>query len=231
MAKSVPLWSLIPVVLFTGLAGWAINSGVADPASKNVTIEFPGGGKINVASAQAGLDHETLLKQLFATDASRSSVLAWLRDNQHLYTLESSDLAEALSTKLCEPIPNAPLKEQLAKAQACAAKPVVGVLRRLAKERKTPFHYVGSKVSAGVQMESAHRPGQGRVNVCRTGEFVAQKLQVIDVVTDRTLEVQAGGTYECTFGTYPAIQLDPDDATTLFGRPTQKLEDVIVVVL
>jgi len=231
MAKTVPWWTLIPTALFVGLAVWAINSPVENPSAQEVTIAFPGGGKIHVRSERETLNFEALMTKLFSEDYSRNGLLGWLRDRKHLYSLETTELAEALKTKLCDPIPLEPLEERLAKAADCASKPAVDALRRLSSERVVPFHYVGLRVRAGIQAASPHRPGKGRVNVCRTGRYVAQRLQIIDPITNRVIEVQAGGTYECTVGEFPDIQLDPEDANELFGRPAGRFENAIAVVL
>lgn len=231
MAKTVPWWSLIPTALFAGVAVWAIGPRVENPSGQHVTLEFPGGGKLDVSTEREGLDHETLMKQLFAKDFSRNGVLGWLKDNQRLYGLESPEMAQALNTMLCDPIPLDPLDQRLAKAKECASKPVAIALRRLSSDRAVPFHYVGNHVLVGVQKNSRYRPGPGHANVCRTGPYVAQKLQVIDVVTNRVVEVEAGGVYECTVGKFPELQLDPEDAVKLFGRPTNEFEKVIVVII
>ncbi len=231
MTKTVPWWTLVPTALFAGVAVLAIGPGVETPSGQHVTIDFPGGGRIDVRSEREALDYDALMTKLFSKDFSRSGVLGWLRDKHHLYSLETTELAEGLSTRLCDPIPAEPLENRLAKAEECASKPAAAALRRLSLERTVPFHYVGVRVQAGIQAESRHRPGSGRVNVCRTGRFVAQRLQVIDPITNRVIEVQAAGTYECTVGKFPEIQLDPDDAARLFGRPAGQFEAVIAVVI
>ncbi|MBE2243269.1 MAG: hypothetical protein IAE86_10975 [Burkholderiaceae bacterium] len=231
MTKTVPWWTLVPTVLFTALAMWVTRPVVQSPSGQLVTIEFPGGGRIEVRSKREALDHDELMTTLFSKDDSKRGVLGWLRDKQHLYSLENPELAQALSTTLCDPIPLEPLESRLAKAEECASKPSAAALRRLSQERAVPFHYVGVRVKAGVQAAKPHRPGAGRVNVCRTGKFVAQRLQIVDPVTSRVIEVQPGGTYECTVADHPDIQLDPEDAKRLFGRPPAQFESVIAVVI
>jgi hypothetical protein len=231
MSKSVPWWTLIPTVLFTGLVVWAIGPRVKDPQGQQIDVEFPGGGKISIQSQREPLDHEVFLERLFATHFARNGILGWLREKQRVYLIDSPDLADALNRAICQPIPDKPMEERLAKAQECAAKPAVAALRSLSARRQIPFHYVGDRVLAGVQAQTPHRPGRGRANVCRTGPYVGQRLQVVDMARNESVEVEASNTYPCTVGEYPAIQLDPEDASVLFGRPANKLEEVIVVVL
>lgn len=224
--------SLISTAVFAGLCGWAIGSTkVENPSGQSVRIEFPGVGIITIESRRDALDADSLLEQLFAEDFSRNGILGWLRDKQQLYSTESTDLATFLNTKMCDAIPDAPLEDRLAKAEECASKPLVDALRFLSQKREVPFHYVGERGRASVQSARPHRPGSGFVNVCRPGPFVAQSLHVMDPVTEQYIEVQAKGYYRCTHGTYPDIQLDPEDAKTLFRRPLDELEDVIVTVL
>lgn len=231
MSKNVPWWSLIPAALFAALATLAIGPRVGSPDTQTLVIEFPGGGKIEVDSQRETMDHGALLDRLFATEFGRLGVLGWLREKRRLYPIDSADLADALHSEVCESIPETPLAQRLTKAKECAGLPVVAGLRRLSVQHQVPFHYVGDMVSAGIQFERPHRPGKGRVNVCRPGPYVGQKLQVIDSATNRSIEVEAGPTYTCTVAAHPGIQFDPDDAAELFQRPVGRVEEVIVVVL
>jgi len=231
MTKTVPWWTLIPTVLFTALAMWAIGRGVENPSGQTVTIVFPGGGQIDVRSEREPLDYGALMTKLFSEDFSRNGVLGWLRDKQHLYSIQSEEIAAGLRTRLCDPIPSEPRELRQAKARECAEKPAAAALRRLSFERAVPFHYVSHPVLAGVQAQKPHRPGRGRVNVCKTGGFVGQRLQVFEPINNRMIEVQAGGTYVCEGGEFADIQLDPDDAKELFKGALDRIQKVVVVVI
>jgi hypothetical protein len=219
------------MAIFAALAGWLARPLVAGATDQKVAVVFPGGMKLNVETRKEGTDYGALLAQLFGDEFARLGTTAWLREKQRLYSTDSPELADLLNRQICDPIPEHPVDQRITKARECAEKPLVGSLRRLAQSRAVPFHYVGVEVQAGVQISPPHRPGGGRVNVCRTGPFVGQRLQVIDPRTSVKVDVDAGGLYDCTIGEYPAIQLDPEDAGKLFGRPLAKLEKVIVVIL
>jgi hypothetical protein len=216
-----------------GVVGLVAGGGrVHNPSEEHVIVNFPSVGKVEFKTKAREIDYDVLLEQLFLKDFTRNGTTGWLRDKRHMYSLEGTDVVDALSRTLCEPIPNLPIDERIRKAQDCASKPVAEALRRLARERAVPFHYVGTPVRAGIQVSLPHRPGRGRVNTCRPGPFVGQRLQVIDPATSKVIEVEASGTYGCTLGDFPGIQLDPEDGAELFsGRPLAKLEDVIVVIL
>lgn len=229
--KQVPWWSLIPTALFAGLAAWLAHPVVSNPTEQTVSIVFPGGGKIDVKTKGTAMDAGTLLGNLFSDKVTRYGTLGWLKENQRVYAFGDAELAATLNQALCDPIPKKPLDDYLRKSQECAAKPVAAALRTLQQDQKVPFQVVGFEALAGVQADPDHRPGAGRVNVCSSGPFVGRRLQVWAKGGERSVEVEATGSYPCAMPGAPDLQLDPREASTLFRRPTAMLESVIVFPL
>lgn len=232
MSKDIPKWSLVPTALLAAIVGWTVRP-VVNPTEQSIQVEFPGNqGSVTIKSKRSEtLPPDTLLARIFATDFGRSGILGILRNSYQIYHLEDARLVDALRERLCAPIPDAPLPERLDKAKACAETPVANALRLLARTHQTPFHYVGEQVRMGVQGDQGHRPGRGRANVCRSGPFVGQRLQVVEPRTLQSVELQAAGVYDCTLPVHPKIQLDPTDAAALFAKPLDEYEEVIVIAL
>jgi hypothetical protein len=224
--------TVVPFVLLAGVAGWVGHAVVENPTEQRFHIEFADLGKVLIETKGGAIDHRTLLEKLFQDEFGRDGALGWLKAKQRLYSVTDPALAHALQTGLCEPIPDRPLTERLTRARACADHPVASALRRIAREHAVPFHYVAIEARVGVQQSVGHRPGAGRANVCRTGPLVGQRFQVIDESTREMIEVEAAGVYDCAIPEqYPDVQLDPDDATRLFQRPTARVERALVVPL
>lgn len=233
MAQQLPWWSLMPTIALSVLTGWAISNGVNDPDEQQVVVQFPTGqGSLSIASKKnAPIRHDSLVQILFKDDFSRNGLMGVLRERYKVYDLNDAALADGLARRICEPIPEQPLSDRIEKAQNCAGHPVVQALRSLARDHKVPFHYVGAQVQIGVQYEDQYRPGEGRANVCRAGPYVGQRLQLVEPVSLRTIEVEAAGVYNCTLNVFPEVQLDPVDAQQLYRRPVDKYEQAIVVPL
>lgn len=224
--------TVVAFVLLAGVAGWMGRAAVENPTEQRFRIEFADLGSVSIETRGGAIDYRTLLEKLFQDQFSRDGALGWLKERQKLYALTDPTLANALQTRLCEPIPDQPLTERMTRARVCADQPVASALRRIARDHAIPFHYVAIEARVGVQQSARHRPGAGRANVCRTGPLVGQRFQVIDESTRETIEVEAAGVYDCAVpDQFPDVQLDPDDATRLFQRPTARVERALVVPL
>ena len=201
----------------------------AMPTGSSFKVTGPDGKTgVEIRVDGGGVEYEKVLHEMFASDFLRPAATGWLADKQNLYSLEGDRLVNAISTKLCEPIPTTPVKEMLDKGKACAEKPAALGLRELAFNHRPPFHYVGFEAKMGVVQLAA-----GKANVCRDRGLRGKRLQVANAAGSAVIEVDATGWYRCTpAAEFPDIQLSFDDAKQLFGdRPLARLETVIVVPL
>jgi hypothetical protein len=177
------------------------------------------------------IDYEKILNAMFASEFLKGAASTWLATKQNLYPIDSDTLVTAIATKLCEPIPDEPLAQRLAKGRECANKGVVSRLRALAFKRQPPFHYVGVDAQLGIPAHGANRPPRGRANVCRDGDFFGRKLQVANPRSGAFVEVEALGSYVCTPAVrFPDVQLSPEDARVLFGSISLNKFELVTVV-
>jgi hypothetical protein len=206
----------------------------SSPTKSTLKILVPGGkGGIELNVEGDSVDYEKVLSQLFADDFMKDAAIKWLEKKERIYPIESPDLAAAISSELCSPIPDAPMEARLEKGRECAQKPVVKALRELASEHRPPFHYVGITGKLGVPDDENDQPAKGKASVCRDSDFFGKNLQVVNPLDSTAIEVEATGYYLCTHAvTFPDIQLGSEDATRLFPKTVRRrLEDVIIVPL
>ena len=192
-----------------------------------------GNGSIELNVEGESIDYEKILETMFSNDFLRPAAAGWLAEKQGLYNIDREELATAIATKLCEPIPQEPLNVRLAKGRACAEKLLAARLRELALKRRPPFHHVGKEGKMGYPSIAEHRPRAGFANVCRHGDYYGRRLQIVNPQNGELVEVQADGHYNCTPATtFPDVQLGVKDIERLLGnRPLQELENVIVVTI
>ena len=156
---------------------------------------------------------------MFANDFMKDAAIKWLEKKEKIYPVESPDLASAVASELCSPIPDAPMDARLAKGRECARKPVVKALRELASEHMPPFHYVGITGKLGVPDDENDQPAKGKASVCRDSDLFGKNLQVVNPLDSTAIEVEASGYYLCTHAvTFPDIQLGSGDASRLFPK-------------
>jgi hypothetical protein len=223
--------------VLVGLALMALLSKTVIPFNPEKTSlkitgpEGQGGFELNVEGES--VDYAKILERLFADDFLRGAATGWLAQKEKVYSIQSEDIATAIATQICSPIPDSPLEAMLEKGRECAQKPVAARLRDLSREHKPPFHYVGIKGDMGVPENTANQPSPGRANVCRNGPFFGRKLQIGNLLNSTVIEVEATGSYPCTpAASFPAIQLSPNDALQLFPTTAlSRLETVVIVPL
>ena len=205
-----------------------------NPEEMSLSIAGPGGkGGFELAVQGRTIDYARVLEQLFSDSFLSAAAAGWLAQHERAYSIDSEDLATAIATRICDPIPESPLEAWLEKARECAEKPVAARLRELSSAHQAPFHYVGKKGNMGVPEKTEHQPAAGRANVCRAGPFFGKKLQIGNLLNNTVIEVEATGSYACTpAATFPTVQLSPLDATLLFPKVSlNRLEPVIIVPL
>lgn len=205
-----------------------------NPIKTSLKISGPDGkGAVELSVEGDSVDFARIMQKIFSDEFLKHAAIGWLAEKQDIYKIDREELATAIETKLCDPIPDEPLETRLKLGKACADKVVAARLRALADRRLPPFHHVGQVGSMGLPGNQKHRPAQGFANVCKTSEFRGRKLQVSNPSNGNVVEVEATGYYECTPATrFPDIQLGVSDATTLFpGLPLQQLEKVVIVPL
>lgn len=188
-------------------------------------------GSLNLSVEGEGVDYEKVLNEMFSNKFFRDGALGWLAKQQKVFPLESEELATKIGTELCEPFPEEPFEVKIRKKKQCADKPGVKQLRELAFGHKTPFHYVGNIGRMGVPERGQNKPTKGNANACKPGDYFAKRLQVGNTANTAMVEVQVSGSYLCTDASnFPDIQLNPEDARTLFpDAKLNKTEPVVIV--
>ena len=173
--------------------------------------------------------HEELLDSMYTNRFTRGGLMAWLASKQ-IFAAADPSLVEAIATEVCERLPGDNREERLRLGRDCAGKEVVAELRRRADNRMTPFHYIGDVVTIGVPEV---RPPNGRAFACRDGVFWRRTVRLTNLKDNQKfvrVEVDAGH-YPCAGGTAPQIQLSEEDAISLFGGPTRRIEEAEAIVV
>ena len=164
------------------------------------------------------IKHEELLEATYKDEFARGGLMDWLASKQ-IFEADNPELVEAITTRACAPIPQDNREERLRLGRECANAPVVAELRRRADRRRPPFHYIGDIVTIGVPDA---RPPRGRASACTDGVFWRRNVRLTNLIDNqRFIDVEVTGHYPCTDPTAPQIQLNAEDAVSLFGGPTQ----------
>ena len=174
------------------------------------------------------IKHEELLELTYEDRFARGGLMDWLASKQ-IFKAADPELVEAIATEVCAAIPEDDREERLRLGRDCASRPVVAELRRRADRRKTPFHYIGDIVTIGVP---EIRPPKGRAYACRDGVFWRRTVRLTNLnENQRFVSVEVAGHYPCADPTAPQIQLSEEDAVSLFGGPTRKIERAEAIVV
>ena len=225
-------WVGYGVCIVLGILGGLFADGAffSGSSQRSVSVTLPGGVGLDLEATQDGILLDSLYSRIYADRSFRDGLIARLADD-HIYQLTDPRLADALHEYLCSPIPDQPLTERTNAARECAELPVARRLRQLAEMRNVPFHYVGREIRIGVPSRE-DQPKPGMAHTCKNSEFGDHAVELTNPRSNATITVRATGSYVCTgFTQYPDIQLGYTDAQELFGRPTNKYEAAIAVVL
>ncbi len=202
----------------------------ANSSQRSLSVTLSDGTKIDMQAVQSELKFDSLYSLIYTDRAFRDALIARLADDQ-IYQITDRRLPAALNDHLCSPIPEEPLEARTLKSKECADLPVANQLRLLADRHNIPFHYVGELIKIGTPGES-HQPQPDRAHVCRNSGFRDRTIELTNPQNNVSVTVRATGSYDCTgYSTYPDIQLSAADAVKLFGRPTDKYEEAVAVVL
>lgn len=203
-----------------------------DSKKASMKVGLPGGGTVGVET-EGRDDYATSLERIFANNATRGKAIAWLESHENVFTPTSERLADAVARQACGTIPDGVTPEAMKVKRDCAELPGIRRFRELASNHEVPFHYVGVLGDMGVPAGTANKPARGSANVCKPGELHGKRLQVASTDGERQIEVNATGYYLCTDAIpAPDIQLNPEDALTLFPNGAlSKKEQVILVPL
>ena len=197
---------------------------------RSISITLPDNTKIDLTAVENDLNFDSLYALIYGKPAFRDALIARLADD-HIYQISDRRLPDALNTHLCPSIPKEPLEERIEKGNECADLPVANQLRILANRRSPPFHYVGRQIKIGTPGKG-DQPQPKRAHACRNSEFRDRTVELTNPLNSVSVTVRATGSYDCTgYSKYADIQLNAVDAMELFGRPTDKYEDAIAVVL
>jgi hypothetical protein len=230
--SKVDLTKILVAAIGAITIGYVVGNAVPiNPDTSDISISFAELGTVNIKAARKTVDYAAALDSLFREEFSRNAIIGWLQDRQDMYQIEDRDLVDAISEDLCDPIPDEPLQDRLQLAAACASQPVPAGLRQLADGRLPPFHYVGLEVEIGTPAQE-NQPPMGRANVCRERGLLGHNVRLVNPISQTTLTVEATGAYQCTgYEQVPDLQLHAVDAIKLFGRPTQRYERAIAVIV
>ena len=160
---------------------------------------------------------------------SRDELTGWLA-NKSIFHIQDAELGTALTSALCDSIPERPLDQMLEAANLCAAKPVAARLRTLAQWDSIPFHPVGEEVLVGFpgSLES------GAANVCPGSRFRDREIEISTQWADTTIVVHATGLIlPCSITPgipFPDIQISMADAVYIFGENRRKLEVATAII-
>lgn len=198
----------------------------ADSSTLKVSI---GEATLEMQADNMEIKHEALLDSMYTNGFTRGGLMAWLASRQ-IFAAADPMLVEAIATEVCEPIPEDDRETRLRLGRDCARKEVVAELRRRADLRQIPFHYTGDIVRIGVPDT---RPPQGEAFACRDGVFWRRTVRLTNLNDNqRFVLVEAtAGHYPCVDPTAPQIQLSEEDAVSLFGGPTRKIEEAEAIVV
>ena len=200
---------------------------MSDDSSRLLKVSI-GEATLEMQADNMEIKHEELLELTYTDSFARGGLMDWLASKQ-IFEAADPELVEAITTKVCAPIPEDDLEARLRLGRDCANKPVVAELRRRADRRRTPFHYIGDIVTIGVPDA---RPPQGRAYACRDGVFWRRNVRLTNMNDNqRFVSVDVTGHYPCADPTAPQIQLSAEDAVSLFGGPTQKYEQAEAIVV
>lgn len=224
----LPKWNHLYSV-FCGMALMGIIWFAMSADSSRLLKVSIGEATLEMQADNMEIQHEELLDLTYEDRFARGGLMAWLVSKQ-IFEAADPELVEAIATKVCEPVPeDDDWEERLRLGRDCASRPVVAELRRRADRRRTPFHYIGDIVTIGVP---DNRPPQGRAYACRDGVFWRRTVRLTNLNDNqRSVSVEVTGHYPCTDPTAPQIQLSEEDAISLFGGPTRKIERAEAIVV
>lgn len=167
-------------------------------------------------------------------DPDRWTVYVSLLAEEGFYAADNPGIVDAIEA-LCDPIPNEPLEDFLSASTGCAERPVPARLRRLSREQDPPFHPVGIRVTVGVP-SSDDQPSPGYANTCQSGDLYRRNVVLINPDDGtRQVQVQASGHYGqgicAQFVETADIQLNEDDAFSIFDGPLAKFEEALAIIV
>jgi len=167
-------------------------------------------------------------------DPDRWTVYVSLLAEEGFYAADNPRIVDAIR-ELCDPIPNEPLEAFLSASTACAERAVPARLRRLSREQDPPFHPVGIRVTVGVP-SSNDQPSPGYANTCHNGDLYRHNVVLINPDDGtRQVQVQASGHYGqgicAQFVETADIQLNEDDAFSIFDGPLAKFEEALAIIV
>ena len=220
-------WLVLVFLCGVGTASFFFIS-TADTDTRIVDLTFPTGGRMLLSAANNSLDAAEMLNTIYSDETGRGFLDNWLDEEGFYHYTDDLQLADALATKLCDPIvENDPSREMNRLREECAQR--AQRLRDLAFEREVPFHYVAQPVNVGVPEDP---PRRGRANACRPGRFHGRRVQLTNELTGSSIEVVVSGSYPCTPGRRtPDIQLNRADAMELFNVPLMQYQQAVAVIL
>lgn len=209
------VWKKYLVIAISGLSigffmGWLL----LGLGAKKGAIEWEYGNsklKIDVEKDLEGPD--VLLKKIFSAPFSKDGALGWLKKEHKVFSIGDMDITEEIQKLNIE-------------------NPLSRRLREISEKRKGPWAYQIAEVSIGIPPHKL-QPDKGYANVCESGDYLRQKVELTNPKSDKRINVVATGKYSCPPDyEYPDMQLNADDAKELFGGvvfdKTQKAKALIL---
>lgn len=203
---------LAVVCLLSGLAaGWGLSG--TEAKATNISWKY-GNAELVIDLEKDMASDETLMNKIFSKQYSAAGATNWLKDKHSLFHFADPDLAGKLSELEYE-------------------SPAAREMRELREKRLGPWSYQAQEVKVSIP-EREVQPFSGYANVCESGIFFRQKIEVfLPDRPDKKITIQASGRYACPDGyKFPDIQLSRQDAKKLFGYSNfSKYETAAAVVI
>lgn len=188
------------ITFIIGLSiGIAIGWGLLESGTKKTSIKWKfGQNELDINLEQDLINSTTFLEKLFSEDFSKNGALAWLKANQKLYHFTDPHIVDEY--------------RELDENDIVSSR-----LRELSISRKGPWSYQWDTVLISIPAKE-FQPRPGFANVCESGKFLRNDLEVYNIDQTHSIKVTATGKYACPEGLkHPDIQLNVEDAIKLLG--------------
>ena len=192
------------------LVGWNLER--SGTKRSNIKWKF-GENELEIDLEQDMLDASTFLGKIFSEDFSKDGAVGWLKKTRKIFHYTDPDLVDELSKLEVEHLLSVKL-------------------RSLSQGRKGPWSYQFDTVYVSIPAKG-YQPKEGLANVCESGKFLRNKVQLYNLDQNRSITIFASGKYACPEGLkHSDIQLNAKDAKALLGSKNfSKYERGIALIL
>jgi len=192
------------------LIGWNLER--SGTKRSNIKWKF-GENELEIDLEQDLLNAPTMLGKIFSEEFSKNGAIGWLKNSYKLFHYTDPDLVNEF--------------QRLDSEELVSVK-----LRDLSQRRKGPWSYALDTVLISIPAKE-YQPEEGFANVCESGRFLRNKVQVFNLDQNNSITLFASGKYACPDGLkHSDIQLNARDAKKLLGSKNfSKYEKGIALIL